>query len=238
MLLSTRAVVIHTFPYSDTSVIMRAYTEKVGFASFLLKGYKRNKKQKTQLHPLAIIELSFLERNNSSLHITRNVSSQNPHMNLLMDPIRSGVAIFLSEWLAHTIKEDEEGDPRFFSWLINAIELLNSAETIANYHLWFILELSKFMGFSPQGEKTTSTPLFSLTEGSFTNRGSTTESLNEEESTLFDQLMKRNYEEISELPLNKRERSNLLHLFHAYFQLHIDKEFKLKSLEILKQLYD
>ena len=238
MLRSTRAVVIHTFPYSDTSVILRAYTEEIGFTSFLLKGYKKNRKQKTQLHPLAIVEISFLERSNSTLHFVRNVSSQNPHMNLLMDPVRSGIAMFISEWLGHTIKEDEEGDPRFFAWLLNAIDILNSSELIANYHLWFLLELSKYMGIAPQGERTAVTPLFCIAEGAFTNRGSNTENLSEEESILFDLLMKKNFKEISEHSLNKGERSNLLYLFHLYFQLHLDKNFKLKSLEVLKQLYD
>lgn len=238
MLQSTRAVVIHTFSYSDTSVILRAYTEKFGFSSFLLKGFKKNKKQKAQLHSLAIIELSFLEKNSSSLLLARSVNSQNPLTNLLMDPVRSGVAMFISEWLSYTIKEDEEGDQQFFSWLVRAIELLNSTETIANFHLWFLLELSKFMGIAPQGNRNNNTPLFCLSEGSFTHRGSNTENLNEEESVLIDKLMSGSFKEISDYSINKRERANLLYLFHMYFQIHLDKQFKLKSLEVLKQLYD
>lgn len=238
MLQSTRAVVIHTFPYSDTSVILRAYTEKLGFASFLLKGFKKNKKQKALLHSLAIVEISFLEKSSSTLHFSRGINTQNPHTNLLLDPLKSSVAMFIAEWLSHTVKEDEEGDVRFFSWLIEAIEILNTSELIANFHLWFLIELSRFMGFGPQGERTIKTPLFSLAEGSFTPRGSMAENLNENESILIDQLIKRNYIQITDLSINKRERANLLYLFHVYFQLHLDKEFKLKSLEILKQLYD
>jgi DNA repair protein RecO (recombination protein O) len=238
MLRSTKAVVIHTFPYSDSSVILRSYTEQKGFTSFILKGFKKNKKQKALLYPLAIVELSFVEKGNTSLYFARSIHTQNPHSNILLDPLKSGVAMFLSEWLSHTIKDDEEGEQSFFAWLVNAIELLNEIDSSANFHLWFLVELSRYLGFGPQGQITPKTPLFSISEGCFIPRGSNTDCLSEKESVLFNKLMRGSFEEIIGYSMRKDERSNLLHLLHKYYQIHLGKEFNLKSLEVLKQLYD
>lgn len=234
----TRAVVIHTFSYSDTSVILRAYSEEYGFTSFLLKGFKKNRKQKVLLHPLAVVEISCVAKNRSSLRITRNLELQNSYSDLLLDPVKSGIAMFLAEWLSHTLRDAEEGDSRFFNWLLLAIESLNESQLIANYHLWFILKMSDFMGFSPQGVRTNKKPHFNLKEGIFTARGSSNENLNDRESVLIDQIINSNLEEISSQSINKEDRAHLLRLFHNYFQLHLDREFTLKSIDVLTQLFD
>ena len=45
-IISTKAIVISTIKYSDTSLIVKLYTEKVGLVSFLLKGILKSKKGK------------------------------------------------------------------------------------------------------------------------------------------------------------------------------------------------
>ena len=79
MLQSTRAIVIHTFPYSDSSLILKAYTEKYGYASFLLKGFKKNRRQKVILHPMAEVEISAIIHSNSGLNVVRSIDLQNPY---------------------------------------------------------------------------------------------------------------------------------------------------------------
>ena len=238
MVQSTKALVIHTFPYSDSSIILRAYTEKFGYSSFILKGFKRNRKQKINLHPLALVEISCIVRNNSGLKAVRSIELQHPFTTLLMDPVKSGIAMFLSEWLSFTIKEDEEGDPRFFAWISKAVEVLDESDSIANYHLWFLLKLSDYMGFAPQGQRDLKTPFFNLGEGSFLSSGSSNENTSEKESILLDQILNKNLTEIALISLNKIERLSLLNLLHQYFQIHLQKEFTLKSLDVLIQLYD
>jgi DNA repair protein RecO (recombination protein O) len=234
----TRAIVIHTFPYSDTSLILKGYSEKFGYCSFLLKGFKRNRKQKVILHPLALVEISTSGQHHSTLKLARSIDLQNPFSQLLMDPVKSGMAMFIAEWLGFTINEDKEGDPEFFNWLISAIDSLNHSDSIANFHIWFLLKLGSFLGFAPQGNKTLLKPYFDLREGYFTDQGSSNEILNEQESLLLNKVLNLSLEEIVLIKINKIDRATLLRLIHRYFQLHLEKEFTLKSLDVLAQLYD
>ena len=233
----TRAVVIHTFPYSDTSLILKAYTEKFGYTSYLLKGYKKRKKDKVLLHPLSLIEISAVHKNNSDLHMGRSVSSYKSSQNIMLDPIKSGVAMFLAEWLFHTVRIGE-ADEIFFNWLVQAIDKLNDSEHPGNFHLWFLLNLSQFMGFYPQGRKSTKTPIFNLTEGEFTNETIQGDLLTEEESEWLDLLLNSNYESTEKIKLSRINRRKLLRFFHDYFQICLNNDFRLKSSDILFQIFD
>lgn len=233
----TRAVVIHTFSYSDTSIILKAYTEKFGYTSYLLKGYKKRKKDKVLLHPLSLIEISASHKNNADLHLGRSVNSFRSAQNITLDPVKSTIAMFLAEWLFHTIRIGE-ADEVFFNWLAQAIERLDHSENPANFHLWFLLKLSKFMGFYPQGKKTHKTPIFNLTEGEFTSKYIQGDLLSEDESEWLDLILKSDYELIEKIEFNRLNRRKLLRFYHDYFQICLNNDFRLKSFDILFQIFD
>lgn len=237
MLVSTRAIIIHTFPYSESSIILKAYTETFGFASFLLKGFKRNKKQKINLHPLALVELSCIPAKSNSLALGRNISLLNPYSQITSNPIKSGMAMFLAEFLSHSLREAEEGDPAFFIWLTNAIEQLEEADHLANFHLWFLLTLSEHLGFAPQGNKSIGTPYFSIEEGSFIKNNNTPGCLSDKDAELMNSVINKNLIECSKVQLSREERAVLINLLHSYFKVHLDKDFALKSIDVLSLLY-
>jgi len=237
MLASTRAVVIHTFAYSDTSIILKAYTEKYGYTSYLLKGYKRRKKNKVQLHPFALIEISAVHKNEGELHLGRSVNTYTPLQEISSNPVKSGIAMFLAEWLYHTVRVGEE-QPKFFDWLVQAIIKLNNDQNPVNFHLWFLLKLSGFMGFYPQGRKTKREPVFNLTEGQFTDASVIGDRLTEQESEWVDLMLNSQYEAVQQIHLNRMNRRNLLRFFHDYFQICQNNEFNLKSFDVLLQLFD
>ena len=233
----TRAVVIHTFSYSDTSLILKAYTEKFGYTSYLLKGYKKRKKDKILLHPLGLIEIGAVHKNNSDLHMGRSVNSYKPVQNITLDPVKSTIAMFLAEWLFHTVRIGE-ADMVFFNWLEQAIERLDNSEHPENFHLWFLLNLSRFMGFYPQGRKNIKTPIFNLTEGEFTNGSIPGDLLSEEESELLDRIINSSYELTEKIKLSRLNRRKLLQFFHDYFKVCLNSDFRLKSFDILFQIFD
>jgi DNA repair protein RecO (recombination protein O) len=237
MIVSTRAVVIHSFSYSDTSIILKAYTEKFGYNSYLLKGYKKQRKNKVLLHPLGLIEISAVHKNDNGLYFGRSISTYLPLHEMFANPVKSSIAMFLAEWLFHTVSIGE-GDSVFFNWLIQAIEKLNNENNPENFHLWFLLNLSRFMGFYPQGNRTNQTPVFNLTEGEFANTNVSGDMLTEQESNILNLLLYNDYEAIIKFELNRLTRRNMLRFFHDYFQICLNNEFNLKSFDVLLQIFD
>lgn len=237
MLESTRAVVIHSFAYSDTSIILKAYTEKFGYASYLLKGYKNRKKNKVLLHPLALIEISANHKNDGGLHLGRTINTYLPLHNISANPVKSAIAMFLAEWLFHTVRVGEE-NTEFFGWLAQSVEKLNDNRKPENFHLWFLLNLTGFMGFYPQGQKTQQTPVFNLTEGEFTGSSFPGDRLTSAESAWLEKLLNNDYKNTQQIKLNRLNRRGLLRFFHDYFQICQNNEFKIKSFDILLQIFD
>jgi len=233
----TRAVVIHTFSYSDTSLILKAYTEKFGYTSYLLKGYKKRKKDKILLHPLGLIEIGAVHKNDTDLHMGRSVNSYRAVQNITLNPVKSGIAMFLAEWLFHTVRIGE-ADGVFFNWLIQSIERLDKSKHPGNFHLWFLLNLSQYMGFYPQGRKNIKTPIFNLTEGEFTNGSMPGDLLTDQESEWLDLLIDSNYETTEQIKFSRINRRKLLQFFHDYFQICLNSDFRLKSFDILFQIFD
>lgn len=237
MLINTRAIIIHTYPYSESSLIVKAYTEKLGFSSFLIKGFKRNKKQKINLHPMASVEITCVSSGQNSLKLVRNISLLNPYSRLLSNPIKSGLAMFLAEFLGHTLRDAEEGDAVFFQWLTGAIDYLEETDSLANFHLWFLLNLSDHLGFAPQGRMSIETPYFSISEGSFLKNSNSNNCLNSFETELFDRILNKKLDECALISFSRNERASILAILHSYFQIHIERDFTLKSLDILNHLY-
>lgn len=237
MLEHTPAIVIHSFPYSDSSIIAKTYCEKGGYTSFLAKGYRKGKKHKASLHPLASVEISYYNKGNTGLKLANKIELSNPHSSILFNPIKSGLAMFLAEWLSLTLNEDQEGDPRFFNWLNKAIEALNEVESVANFHIWFLIRLSDFLGISPQGRRSEKEAYFNYKEGVFSNN-TNSDCFSTVESKLFDRILDLNLEESLNIALDKKERNQLLSMIRQYYQFHLSIAMELKSWDILTQIYN
>ena len=97
MITLTRAIVIHSFPYSDSSIIAKTYCEKGGYTYFLAKGYKKGRKHKAALHPLAAVEISYNDKGRSGLKMANRIDLIDPYSSLLFNPIKSGIAMFLAD---------------------------------------------------------------------------------------------------------------------------------------------
>jgi len=237
MVENTRAVVIHSFSYSDSSLIVKAYTEKFGYVSYILKGYKKQKKNKILLHPLALVEFSANHKNADNLVFARSVNTFLALKSIPLDPVKSGISIFLAEWLSHTVRIGE-GEPDFFRWLEQAISALDLMEKPANFHLWFLLNLCRFLGFYPQGNQSGAKQLFDLNEGAFTDNPHKTNALSVEESYLLDKFIQTELQNIDTIEINYNMRRKLLRSFHHYFQIHLNYEFELKSFDILMLIFN
>lgn len=82
-MIKTRAIVLHRFPYSDSSWIVKALTEETGTVSFIVKGGKRKDSPfRGALDPLALCEIVYRENPNTELQFLKEASVINWHVHL------------------------------------------------------------------------------------------------------------------------------------------------------------
>jgi len=241
MLSSTKGIVIHHFKYSEKSVIAKVYTEKYGLQSYIINGV-RNKKSKNKaayLQPLSLVEITANHKDSKGLQRVNTIELEIPFNAIPFEIGKSTVAFFLAEILYKAIKEEEVNTP-LFEYLNQTIQVLDLSENnYSNFHLIFLIHLSKYLGFYPQNTllKEKDTYYFDLQEGLFTTFIPYHKAFTAPSTTkLLHQAIGTNFELMGTLILNNQQRKMLLSAILNYYSLHLSNFDNLKSLEILEEI--
>lgn len=240
MISKTRAIVLKTVKYSESSVVVKMYTELFGIKSFIVRGVrkKHSKISANLLQPLCINEVVFINNERDQLHTPREIAAWYQFTSLLFDVVKSSQTIFINELLYRSIRE-EEANPDFFNFLIQNIIYIDQAKPVtANFHITFSLQLTKYLGFYPLGNYAPSTPYFLLQEGTF-NKLPTSDDffLDQHYSELFDKFLKTAPENSGVIKLSSETRKVLLEKIILYYQLHHIGFGEIKSLDVLSQIF-
>lgn len=97
-MIKSRAIVLHRFPYSDSSWIVKALTEECGIISFIVKGGKRKESPfKGALDPLALSEIVFRQNPNTELQFIKEATLLDWRKNLREDLLALAKAQVMAE---------------------------------------------------------------------------------------------------------------------------------------------
>ncbi len=239
MLIQTKAIVLHTLKYNDTSLIAHCYTEALGKQSFLLKGILSARKggiRKAYFLPITQLEIQFQHKNKGGLNFLKEVKILHPYQQLYTDIKKNALVLFLSEIIYKSLKE-EETNPLLYEFLENAFLWLDSNEDIANFHLLFLLKLSQFLGFYPHLDQENGV-YFNLESGCFTSSTPLEKHIKGNSAQLLKELLGMNFAGIKRPKINQHTRRELLEAMVNYFELHLLGFSKPKSLSILHDVFD
>ena len=150
-----RGIVLHTIKYGDSSAIAYLFTDVLGRMSYMVQGIrsKRGRGNKAALlQPMFLVEFEGVEQPHAQMHRIREMCSLRPLMSVPFDVRKSTISMFMAEVLYRLIREVEANEP-LFDFLCEAVLKLDAMrEGIANYHLWFLVRLSAYLGFYPGNE--------------------------------------------------------------------------------------
>ena len=104
----------------------------------------------------------------------------------------------------------------------------------------FLMRLSRFLGLYPNLEDYHTGDYFDLLNACFTSIRPQLHSsyINPEEAVRLRQLMRMNYETMHLFGMSRAERTRCLTIMNDYYRLHLPDFPALKSLEVLKELFD
>ena len=226
MQVTTKAIVLSALKYGDTSLIVKAFTASDGLKSYLLKGVLAAKKGK--LKTAYFQPLTQLERI-SEAKVNYHYQSLHTHIT------KNALTFFLAEMLSNSIQEEEDNE-NLFEFLEASLQWLDTHEEIANFHLYFLLILTKYFGFSPDSTEIDA-PYFDLQEGAFVYTPSLNPIIFGENLYFFKKFLGINFDAINAIKMNKKQRQELLKSIILYFELHLHGFRKPKSLAILNEVF-
>ena len=233
MLNKTRAIVLHHIKYGESSLIVTLYTEKYGRLACMVKGI-RSKKTRfpvTLFQPLTLLETVIYYKQNREVHRIKEVSCPFHYDTVPFNITKSAIALFLAEILYITLRE-EESNPSLFAFLFHSFQLLDTKdEGTANFHLLFLLHYSKYLGIFPEDLEGIENGLLSADLQVFSGMPA-------DAVSAITPLLSNSPGQLEIIKLTNNSRSILLERILRYYAQHLEGMSRLKSVQILKEIFN
>ncbi|WEK19752.1 MAG: DNA repair protein RecO [Candidatus Pedobacter colombiensis] len=239
MLHKTRGIVLKTTLYSESSVIVQIFTEKFGIQSYMINGVKkpRAKISMNMLQPLHLVDMVVYHKVNTSIQRVSELRPSPVFRSIPYDIIKSTIVLFLNEVLYKSIRQ-QTTDEYLFDFIFSAVSWFDEAEEMnVNFHLAFLLKLSRFLGFAPSTETKSDQSYFDLQEGEFRSSIPVHPNfLHKSEASLFISLFSLPFEKINEINIENQTRRLILDKILVYYTLHTASFGDIRSHQVLEDV--
>lgn len=239
MLHKTRGIVFKVTNYGESSVIVQVYTEKFGLRSYIINGVKkpRAKISRNMLQPLYLLDMVVYHKPAGTIDRISELKNVPQLRTIAYDVVKTSIVLFLNEVLYKSVKHTE-ADENLFGFVFHAIEWLDHAEDgLANFHLLFLLKLTRYLGFYPGVNVDANADIFDMKDGVFKRyKPDHALYLSPPHTSNFNDLLLRSFENMHQIKLSKDERRYLITKLLEYYSLHIENFGYVNSHVILEEV--
>ncbi len=239
MLHKTRGIVLKTTDYGETSVIVQVFTEKLGLQSYIINGVKKPKAKisRNMLQPLHLLDMVVYHKNAGNVQRVAELKNSPVLQTIPYDVVKSSIALFLNEVLYKSIRQ-QSADENLFGFIFSAIEWLDhQTNGLANFHLLFLIQLTRYLGFYPDRYQANEADYFDLKNGTFSKyKPDSILYLSPPHTQNFSRLLQCSFETLSELKFTGDERRYLIAKLLEYYSLHIEGFGNIRSHEVLEEV--
>lgn len=252
MLVKTEALVLHSIKYGEQKMIVDMFTRLHGRQAFLVSLPKtaRARLKKQYFQPLTLLNLEYDYQPQQQLQKLKEAGILLPMPSLLSEPSKLAISLFLSEFLYHALKGEQQNQP-LFDYMTNSLLWLdNKEEGFANFHLTFLMHLSRFLGFYPNSL----TPTLSHKEKGVETEGEALyfdlrtatycsapplhhDFLMPEEARMLGLMMRMDFATMHLFRMNRQQRNRCIEVALHFYRLHLPDFPDLRSLDVLRDLW-
>lgn len=232
-------ICLRSVKYSDSRSVATLWTRELGVLSAVIpSGTGREaSRRRAIMMPMRVFEAVAWARQGQEL---ARISDVKPvPAPLSSDPAAGAVALFVSDFLCSALRQsgpDELMSDFIFS---SAAELYALGGTaLANFHLYFLSHLGRFLGIEPDMGTYAPGSYFDMREGRFCAAAPLHRSaLAPEQARVVCLLMRLRPRSLRLLRLSRAERNAILDAILEYYTIHYAPMRSLPSLPILRTLF-
>jgi DNA repair protein RecO (recombination protein O) len=225
------AIILKTTKYQDKNLIVKVYSLEKGLMSFYVQSVFSTAKKASKnayFQPLNVVNFQLYHHKIGSLPKLKTINNKFLLQDIYNKIEKSSLVIFLAELINFCIKEEEQNE-LMYQFLENKITELEHTYH-GNFHLQFLLEFTAYLGFYPKKNFQTGS-YFDKQEGCFTSFKNQN-CFSEKQSSLLHVFF-----ENQQIIYNSSQKNDVLNLLIEYYQNHIDSQLKLKSLDVLREIF-
>lgn len=238
--MQSRGIVLRSLRYGDSQIIVDIFTESAGTVPFIMRPSRKGRGATMSVawQPLSLVEVTWEPRPRLSLQKPRELSLSHAWRSLPFEPSKTAMCLFLGEFLGHALHSEQANAP-LFDYLVNALTWFDEADAhYVNFHVVFLLHLTRFLGFMPNVEDWSEGSYFDLESATFTRAcPSHVHYLNPQESALVPKFMRMDIRSMRGVGLNGAMRRRALEITTEFYRLHVPEFPALQSLSVLSEVF-
>lgn len=236
---TTRCITLRVIKFKDSKSIATVLTREYGRLSFLVNDGKSREsvRRRALMMPGSVFDCVADVRENRSLQTLRDVTVAGPM--ILDNPMKSTIILFMCDFL-NALVRDSQPDTLLFDYVEQSIaSVVEGRSSIANCAICFMVGLQRFMGIEPDLSTYQEGYLLDMTNGLFRSTPPLQgRYLDPSESAVAVQLARMTPENMHAYRFTREERQRVLDLLLEYFSIHFGSVRNLRSLDILRSLFD
>jgi len=148
VLVKSPSIILHRYPYSESSWVVKALTASEGVVSFLVKGGKRREFAfKNALDPLSFSEIVFNKTNRSKLYFIKEASLLNWFPKMRANLEAQAIGQVMAEVILRYTPQEAELE-REFVLLLNAFESLGSSSWSSSILVDWLFKINDLWGYT------------------------------------------------------------------------------------------
>lgn len=234
-----RGIVLGTIKYGEKGIIVHMLTDTHGRQSYMVQGVRTTARgsKMALLQPLFPVAFEGLTSSKMSLHRLKDLVPGVVLQTMPFDVRKSTMALFMAEVLYRLVRDNESVEELFdFVWG-SVLALDHIEEGISNFHLWFLANLSRPLGFSPDNEYSEGAWL-DIRDGHFVPHALIPSvALTPENARILHDMLECDVRYLGEIGLNRGQRVDFLEAMLKYYAYHLDAIHSVESLRILKEVF-
>ena len=216
MVFHSELIVLNFTKIKENALVLHCLSEQWGRRGFIVTVPKAAGAALYQ--PLSILDAEVVENPRSELWRLRGVSAKFSLNGIRTSMAKNSMTMFMSEVLYRTI-HDGDSEDGLYEWCRKAILTLDALDRdYANYHLRFLLEFAAALGFSPSAEDL--------------------DPFSGDRKAEMDALVRSDFASCMLLPLSGKARGDIAEKLLKYLEFHTGEQINVRSLAVLKELYD
>ena len=240
MLVKTEAIVLHSFKYGESRLIVDMFTKEVGRMSFIVPLPKtpKSRLKKQYFQPMTLLEVECDVRQRVQLQKLKDARLLMVYASIPFSPEKLALSLFIAEFLYHALRSEQQ-NTALFSYVCDSIQWLDTVEAgFANFHLTFLMRMSRFLGFYPNLDDYVEGCVFDMRAATFSLQVPThRDFLQPHEAQMIHLLMRMDFATMHLFRFSHHERNRIVDVLLHYYRLHVPQFPELKSLSVLQELW-
>jgi len=236
----TTGIVLNQIKYTDNGVVIQVFTREFGRQSFLVKGIRNRKsgKHAVLFRPLTLLEMVIYYKESRSMHSLKEFSVIFAPSGIYDNVLKSSMAIFLGEVMTSVLREEGRQED-LFDFICESVKYLDGRkESFANFHIAFLVALTSYLGIEPGRRPDEEHGIFDMVNGSFVQlppaHGIYS---NLEISAILSGFFSSSWDDMNTIALSGKMRNDVLSELLRYYSVHLPSLGKIKSLDVLKEVF-